>query len=708
MKPGYAVLAGLLALICSAYADDWPCYRGQNGDGVLTETGIATDWPQTGLKQLWSIPLHDDGKNTHAGASIANGRVYIPSRTGSKDVIYCLDAETGKEIWNYSYESTGKAQTYGTGIRAAPTVFGNFVYTLGCYGQLYCLDATKGTLVWNLDLLKDFDGKVPKFGMAAAPVVMNGLLICEPGGQGTSVVALDPATGKTIWKSGDGAPSYAVPEKITIDGIDQILAYLESGLVGFDLKTGKELWRFDYQEEREKNIPQPIVVGNTIYFSNNTLGFSAIRVGQDGTEWKVERLWSARKEKLHYSSPVAGNGCLYYQNSKRELHCMDMKDGSVLWAARNVGMDFATLIRLDERNLLAALDDGHVVLLDVSPAAYREKARFAAVDKCFLQAAIANGKLYLRDHEKLVCFSLKPAPAEPVAATPGDNDKAGADTSFLASWKDKRLEYYVTWLVALSLSILGVLALTRTELLQAGVTGEAAAFGYGLAMLIDGLTPKHPAFFHSSKMYMWTPVLIAVLAAFAAGLGRKGRLQNMTTWLTAAAMSIGVVVLSRLQVSTIDINAVLWSTEVDGTRTETANMAVAAAVTLLTAIFICRSSSSFIGEGRLRSIFLPLWFAFLLGFGVRSTGALFSASCLVFPPLLAGCVVSKLSARILVAVLVGLASTTAGWMVAPHYLCSYAVPAGCIMAILFLLGAGIRLLAGRRELPQPVREAQGS
>src|SRR5438105_3434538 len=140
MKPVLLVIFALSVLVSVVSGADWPLYRGPNGDGVLTETGVATDWPQSGLTKLWSTPLHDDGKNTHAGASISGGRVYIPSRTGTKDVIYCLDAENGKQIWSYSYESSGKPQTYGTGIRAAPTVFGGFVYTLGCYGQVYCLD----------------------------------------------------------------------------------------------------------------------------------------------------------------------------------------------------------------------------------------------------------------------------------------------------------------------------------------------------------------------------------------------------------------------------------------------------------------------------------------------------------------------------------------------------------------------------------------
>jgi hypothetical protein len=112
------------------------------------------------------------------------------------------------------------------------------------------------------------------------------------------------------------------------------------------------------------------------------------------------------------------------------------------------------------------------------------------------------------------------------------------------------------------------------------------------------------------------------------------------------------------------------------------------------------------GNGKFPALFLPLWFACLLGFGVRSTGALFAASCLVLAPLFASCLVSRLPVRIALAATVALLSTTAGWIIAPHYLCSYAVPAGCIMAILSLFAIGVRLLAGRRQLPQSVTEAR--
>src|SRR5262249_18147350 len=161
----------------------------------------------------------------------------------------------------------------------------------------------------SFDLLRDFGGRAPTFGIAAAPTIMNDMLIVEPGGVGTSVVALEPATGKPIWKSGGDEASYATPQKVVLDGVEQILVYMDPGLIGYELKTGRELWRFDFQEQRRKNIPQPVVVGDVIYVTNNTLGYAAVRVTHSGLhgspegEWTPKRLWSDRKEKLHYSSP---------------------------------------------------------------------------------------------------------------------------------------------------------------------------------------------------------------------------------------------------------------------------------------------------------------------------------------------------------------------------------------------------------------------
>jgi ABC-type Mn2+/Zn2+ transport system permease subunit len=162
-------------------------------------------------------------------------------------------------------------------------------------------------------------------------------------------------------------------------------------------------------------------------------------------------------------------------------------------------------------------------------------------------------------------------------------------------------------------------------------------------------------------------------------------------------MAIGSVVLTRLSVSTIDMNVVLWSTEIGGTRTEVTNFTVAAILTIAAALAgRAKFNSSTTEFGTTGKVLLPLWFAIVTGFAVRSTGTIFTVACLLLPPLFARAMASTFLARIATAALLALVATTAGWIIAPHYLCSFALPAACIMALM-AGAAGVRGLAGRKD-----------
>ncbi len=696
----------MVALTCvvswTLKAEDWPAYRGTNADGIVTESGLLTDWPAAGPKLLWSVPLHDEGKSSHGGPSIAGGKVVLPFRSGNTDIIVCLSVVDGKELWRYAYDVPFRAEAFGIGIRTNPTISGNRVYTLACFGQLHCIDFETGKPVWEKDFIKDFHGRIPGFGESASPIVMNGKLICEPGGKENSVVALDPETGATLWHSGNAEASYSTPQKITLDGVDQVLAFMDTGLFAYDLTDGRELWRFDYQEERRKNIPQPVVVGNTIYLTNNTLGFAAIKVTkpvEDSGKWNVERVWSMRKEKLHYSSPVLGDGCIYYQNSKRELHCMDLATGEVTWSAPNMGQQFATLLRLDPHTLLAALDDGQVALLDVSAKAFHEKARFTAVDKTFVQPSVADHKLFIRDHEHLACYDLKaeeiPAPT-PVAAVPAV--KPPPETGFLATWKYKRNDFYVTALSALALALIGVWALSRREIVEAAVVCEAALAGCILAMLAGGLPAAHKAFIHSSQFGVLMPLLLACIGALIAGFGRLSPLTANTSrraWIAGGCFAALIFILSRIPVSTIDVSSIIFSTEYAGTRSEVSNLKYTVAATL-PLILLALSAPGLRAPKPVRFI-LAIWFAVMLGLCTQATGGVFALACLLLPALIAEKLAANIRARVLLATLGALFSTVAGWLLAQNHTYTFAFPAAAVMVVLLAFAHGFRQWV-RRDL----------
>ena len=681
-----ALLAAVL-LFSQAWASDWPCYRGANSDGIVHEPDLLTEWPADGLKVLWNLPLLDEKDNSHCGPTVVDGKVYLAAKSGENDIIYCLKAADGSQLWKYEYEAPVHDEVYGTGVRASPTVYKEFVYTLSCFGLLFCFEKDTGKVVWRRDLVKEFGGKPPSFGMSAAPTIVDGMLICEPGGPGSSIAALDPLTGKEIWKAGDDEASYAAPSIVTLGGVRQLLTFLSPGLVSVDPKTGKEFWRYDYLDERRKNIPAPIVVGDVVYVSNNTLGFTAIKVALENGKWQVAKLWSARREKMHYSSPILGDGCLYYHNSKREIKCIALADGSVRWTASNMGTQYGGLLRLNEKHILATLDSGEIVILEVSPQSFKETGRFKPLGKAFVQPAVADGKLFVRDHANVICFQLsnvKSAASIPVAsAVKGANDpaveisvadenapKKGSVAARAAHsyWEIHFRQYFVGWLVAATLAMLGVFVASKENLFPSTATSGFVSLGVVSAMWISGMTdPEQYKYVHSNGFLTLMPILFG---AFAAAIGLIGyRYKFKVAWALILLSGLGIFALSRSQLAIVDPYFVLASSNIGDTRSQVGDFTT---IFLITAAVIgvaywdgLRNAMAKLQpvKGTGFAIF-SLALGVTLGMCVRSTGTLFTVSCLVLPALSARCLTSLGWKSLAIAVSIALCAVTAGFSIA--------------------------------------------
>ena len=123
----------------AANAVDWPQWRGVNRDGVSTEKISPASWGKDGPKQLWK-------KGVGTGVSsvaVRGGRLYTMGNNGGMDVVYCLDAATGAEIWKHTYPQPLDPRQFEGGPGGTPTVDGDRVYTLSHEGDLFCLSADK-------------------------------------------------------------------------------------------------------------------------------------------------------------------------------------------------------------------------------------------------------------------------------------------------------------------------------------------------------------------------------------------------------------------------------------------------------------------------------------------------------------------------------------------------------------------------------------
>src|SRR5436305_13262967 len=182
----------------------WPQWRGPTRDGRAPAGPLRTDWDANPPKPVWSAPCGGG----FSSLAVVGGRVYTQDRQGESERVFCLDAATGRQLWEHAYPADYSALTrgYANGPRATATVEGNRVYAVGAAGRFVCLEAPTASgpprLLWEHDLIGEFRASVLDWGVACSPLVEGESVIVQPGGKDGSVAAFDKATGALRWKAG--------------------------------------------------------------------------------------------------------------------------------------------------------------------------------------------------------------------------------------------------------------------------------------------------------------------------------------------------------------------------------------------------------------------------------------------------------------------------------------------------------------------------
>ncbi|MGC2578224.1 MAG: PQQ-binding-like beta-propeller repeat protein [Terrimicrobiaceae bacterium] len=387
-----------------ATAVEWPQWRGANRDGISTEKISPANWEKDGPKQLWK-------KQVGTGASsvaVRGGRLYTMGNNGDMDVVFCLDAATGAEIWKHTYPQIRAVDDeldpsrFEGGPGGTPTVDADKVYTLSHEGDLFCLAAASGKVLWSKNLQKDFSGRRRRYGYAGSPLVDGNLVIVDSGGVGASTVALDKTTGALKWKAGDDEAGYSSPVGFDLAGLRCVAVFKADALVGLNAANGQELWRFPWETSYDINAPTPIVFGDKIFITSGYGAGCALLQVRPG---KATEIWRNKNLRSQLASPVLVQGNIYGIDGNvggGELRCLDVGTGVIKWK-RNVGG--GTLIAAGG-HLLILSERGELVVAEASPTNYREAARAQVLGgQCWVTPAVANGKIYCKNNQgTLVCL----------------------------------------------------------------------------------------------------------------------------------------------------------------------------------------------------------------------------------------------------------------------------------------------------------------
>jgi outer membrane protein assembly factor BamB len=383
---------------------DWPEFRGPNREAEVHGVTIAIDWSGDPPKQLWRNRIGP----AWSSVLVIGDRLFTQEQRGESEVVVCLDAKAGSEIWSHQDKTRFSDGQAGAGPRATPTFSDSRIYSLGASGVLNCLDAASGKPQWSRNIVEDSGGPLPMWGFSSSPLITAGIVAVFAGGDsGKGLLAYRAATGEPAWTTVTGPVSYSSPQLASIDGQAQMLMLSDLGLVSVEPETGTLLWQYEAPASGLWRVVQPRQVESSgVLIGSEDLGLTRLEITHNLNSWTAAKSWSSKSMRPAYNDFVFSDGFVYGFD-EGIFCCVDAQTGKRRWKAGRYGHG-QVLLLADQRVLVVVSESGEAALVKASPDRHDELGRFQAVQgKTWNHPVIAHGRLYVRNDEEIACFELK-------------------------------------------------------------------------------------------------------------------------------------------------------------------------------------------------------------------------------------------------------------------------------------------------------------
>ena len=384
-----------------AGAADFTQFLGPARDGALVGPRLATNWTAQPPTLQWRQPVGA----AWSGFVVAGSIAITQEQRGENEFVVAYDLVTGRALWSHADPVRYFTTLAGEGPRATPTIVGQRVFAQGATGWLNCLDLATGRVLWAKDILKENDGGVPDWGFSSSPLVVDDLVVVNPGGSNNrSLVAYRVEDGAVRWAAGKRGESYSSPLVEMIGGTRQVLIF-SSALVGHDAATGEVLWEYRWPGGHP-HIAMPLRVSATdwIVSSGYGTGSGRVSVSRDSSgKWSAKQVWRTNRMKAKFTNLVLHRNHVYGLDDGI-MACLDAKTGDLKWKDGKYGHGQVLLVG---ELLLVMAESGDVVLLDPSQDGLRELTRFTALTgKTWNPPALAGEYLLVRNDKEAACFRL--------------------------------------------------------------------------------------------------------------------------------------------------------------------------------------------------------------------------------------------------------------------------------------------------------------
>jgi len=391
-------------------AGEWPQFLGPTRNGISIETGLLEAWPTEGPKKVWQAA----GGVGMSGVAVSGGRAVTLVQKDGQQWLLALDARSGKPLWQSALAPEYR-NGMGNGPRGTPAIAGNQIFAFTGEGILIAVSATNGKTLWSHNLVQELGVKPAEYGMASSPLVVGQSVIVFVGTPQATLVALDIASGKQLWKADDDPIGYSSPTLLDVGGQQQLVAFAGNAVFGVTPSNGKVLWRFPYVTDFNCNIACPIAYQGQVFISSGeNHGSTLLKLTPSGDQFQVAKVWESLGARSilrnEWQTSVLLDGHLYgFDNvgsagPVTHLTCVNAATGERIWQKVRFGK--GNLILADGKLFISTMN-GELVVVRATPKGYDEIGRSVVIGTTRQAPALAGGLLYLRDDQDIVCLDVR-------------------------------------------------------------------------------------------------------------------------------------------------------------------------------------------------------------------------------------------------------------------------------------------------------------
>lgn len=407
----------LFCVVLTGSAADWPQWRGPQRTGHAGAGAKLIEKLPAEPKVLWRLKAGEG----LASPVVAGGKAFLFENQGGKETLRCVNADDGKELWSTPIDDVFKDSQGPAGPRCTPVVDGDRVYVQSCRGELQCLAVADGKKIWGANFVKDFAAvfigekgtaqAAARHGNNGSPAIDGDFLYAQVGStNGAGVVCFDKKTGKVIWKSQNDVAGYGAPVVAPVAGVKQVVSFTADGVIGLQPKDGELIWRVPVKTTFSRHATTPVVHNDFVVVSSHQVGLMGIRLSKSGAKQE----WVSKPAAMNFASPVAVGEYLYGVGPTKNVECVEIATGKILWSkdgwvTSSADKAYAGFIVLD-KNILTLTDSGTLILFAADPKEPRELGRMQVCGANWCNPAYVDGKLFLRDGNRQggewMCISL--------------------------------------------------------------------------------------------------------------------------------------------------------------------------------------------------------------------------------------------------------------------------------------------------------------